>query len=44
MVTDWKNSNIHQETLTNEVRTLEEEMKSLLSIHLAQEKELRAER
>lgn len=44
MAKDCKDSGIQQDTLANEVRTLDLKMKSLLRTHLAQEKELRAKR
>jgi hypothetical protein len=44
MVTEWKDSKIHQEALSNEIRNADVKLKSLLSTHLIQEKELRAER
>ena len=44
MVKDCNDSEIQQETLANEVRTLDLKMKSLLRTHLAQEKELRVKR
>jgi hypothetical protein len=44
MVTKWKDSKIQQEGLSNEIRNVDVKLKSLLSTHLAQEKELRAER
>jgi hypothetical protein len=44
MVRDCKDSQVQQETLANEVRALDIEMKSLLRTHLAQEKELRTKR
>jgi hypothetical protein len=44
MVADWKDSKIQQEALTNEIRNVDVKLKSLLSTHLDQEKELRAER
>jgi len=44
MAKDCKDSEIQQDTLANEVRTLDLKMKSLLHTHLAQEKELRAKR
>jgi hypothetical protein len=44
MALDLKESESRQETLMNEVRSLDIKMKSLLCTHLAQEKELRTER
>ncbi|KAJ4436912.1 hypothetical protein ANN_17044 [Periplaneta americana] len=44
MISDWKESEIQQESLFNEVKTLEAKMKTMLSDHLAQEKEQRAKR
>ena len=44
MAKDFKDSDIRQDTLANEVRTLDLKMKALLHTHLAQEKELRAKR
>ena len=44
MAKDCKDSEIQQVTLANEVRTLDLKMKALLRTHLAQEKELRAQR
>jgi hypothetical protein len=44
MVTDWKDSKIQQEALTNEIRNVDVKLKSVLSTHLTKEKELRAER
>jgi hypothetical protein len=44
MVTDWKDSTIQQEALTNEIKNVDLKLTSLLSTHLAHEKELRAER
>ncbi|PNF43383.1 hypothetical protein B7P43_G13919 [Cryptotermes secundus] len=44
MVREWRESEIQQEAMTNEIRNADVKLKSLLSIHLAQEKELRAER
>jgi hypothetical protein len=44
MAKDCKDSQIQQETLANEGRTLDLKMKSLLCTHLTQEKELRAKR
>jgi hypothetical protein len=44
MVTEWKDSKIQQEALTNEIKNVDVKLQSLLSTHLAQEKELRAER
>jgi hypothetical protein len=44
MMTEWKDSEIQQEALTNEIRNADVKLKSLLSTHLAQEKELRAQR
>jgi len=44
MAKDCKDSEIQQDTLANEVRTLDLKMKSLLHTHLAQEKELRTKR
>ena len=44
MAKDCKDSEIQQDTLVNEVRTLDLKMKALLRAHLAQEKELRAKR
>jgi hypothetical protein len=44
MVSEWKDSEIQQKVLTSEIRNLDVKLKSLLSSHLAQEKELRAER
>jgi len=44
MAKDSKDSEVQQDTLANEVRTLDLKMKALLCTHLAQEKELRAKR
>jgi hypothetical protein len=44
MATEWKDSEIQQEALINEIRNVDVKLKSLLSTHLTQEKELRAQR